>query len=154
REPPDPIPNSEVKTSSADGSVGPAHARVGHRQALTTNPRFRKESGVFLSRGDPSVARELQITGHRYAATVWPNANPTYRAFPVAHGEIQLLIGNVWAELERELRGRRRQAPRDGVTRTARCARPVANRRELDILTAEAPFVAASIDQHASAVRV
>ena len=34
REPPDPIPNSEVKTSSADGSVGLSHARVGHRQAL------------------------------------------------------------------------------------------------------------------------
>ena len=33
REPPDPIPNSEVKPLSADGSVGPPHVRVGHRQA-------------------------------------------------------------------------------------------------------------------------
>ncbi len=32
--PPDPIPNSEVKRSSADGSVGSPHVRVGHRQAL------------------------------------------------------------------------------------------------------------------------
>ena len=31
--PPDPIPNSEVKRSRADGSVHP-HARVGHRQGL------------------------------------------------------------------------------------------------------------------------
>ena len=34
REPPDPISNSEVKTFSADGSVGSPHVRVGHRQAL------------------------------------------------------------------------------------------------------------------------
>jgi hypothetical protein len=32
-EPPDPFSNSEVKRSSADGSVGFPHARVGHRQA-------------------------------------------------------------------------------------------------------------------------
>ena len=34
-EPPDPLPNSEVKPLSADGSVGSPHARVGHRQAFT-----------------------------------------------------------------------------------------------------------------------
>ena len=34
REPPDPISNSEVKTFSADGSVGSPHVRVGHRQDL------------------------------------------------------------------------------------------------------------------------
>jgi hypothetical protein len=33
-EPPEPIPNSEVKRSRADGSVGLPHVRVGHRQAL------------------------------------------------------------------------------------------------------------------------
>ena len=32
-EPPDPIPNSEVKRKRADGSVGSPHVRVGHRQA-------------------------------------------------------------------------------------------------------------------------
>ncbi len=31
--PPDPMPNSEVKRRSADGSVGSPHARVGHCQA-------------------------------------------------------------------------------------------------------------------------
>ena len=30
--PPDPIPNSEVKHSIADGSVGSPHVRVGHFQ--------------------------------------------------------------------------------------------------------------------------
>ncbi len=33
-DPPDPMPNSVVKRNSADGSVGPPHVRVGHRQAL------------------------------------------------------------------------------------------------------------------------
>ena len=33
-EPPDPIPNSEVKRFSADGSVGSPHVRVGHCQDL------------------------------------------------------------------------------------------------------------------------
>ena len=32
-EPPDTIPNSEVKRLSADGSVGFPHVRVGHCQA-------------------------------------------------------------------------------------------------------------------------
>ena len=31
--PPDPFPNSAVKRSCADGSVGSPHVRVGHRQA-------------------------------------------------------------------------------------------------------------------------
>ena len=33
-EPPDPIPNSDVKRFLADGSVGFPHVRVGHRQAF------------------------------------------------------------------------------------------------------------------------
>ena len=35
-EPPDPIPNSEVKRLSADDSVGLPHVKVGHCQALNT----------------------------------------------------------------------------------------------------------------------
>ncbi len=34
REPPDPIPNSEVKTLRADDSMGSPHVKVGHRQAI------------------------------------------------------------------------------------------------------------------------
>lgn len=33
-DPPDSIPNSEVKRNSVDGSVGSPHVRVEHRQAL------------------------------------------------------------------------------------------------------------------------
>ena len=35
-EPPDPIPNSEVKRRSADDSVGSPHVKVGHCQALNS----------------------------------------------------------------------------------------------------------------------
>ena len=35
--PPDPMPNSEVKRSCADDSVGPPHVKVGHCQAPNTN---------------------------------------------------------------------------------------------------------------------
>ena len=38
-EPPDPIPNSEVKRFFADGSVGFPHVRVGHRQAFIYKKR-------------------------------------------------------------------------------------------------------------------
>jgi len=48
REPPDPIPNSEVKTPCADGSVVFGHARVGHRQAPYPNPRWEIQRGFFF----------------------------------------------------------------------------------------------------------
>ncbi len=37
-EPPDPIPNSEVKRFSADDSVGSPHVKVGHCQAFIRRP--------------------------------------------------------------------------------------------------------------------
>ena len=41
-EPPDTIPNSEVKPLSADDSVGPPHVKVGQRQApFKKNPLLR-----------------------------------------------------------------------------------------------------------------
>jgi hypothetical protein len=48
-EPPDPIPNSEVKRLSADGSVGSPHVRVGHRQALKYRTPCRYLQGVFFA---------------------------------------------------------------------------------------------------------
>jgi PAS domain-containing protein len=47
REPPDPIPNSEVKTLCADGSLAASHARVGHCQALETESPAGKPAGLF-----------------------------------------------------------------------------------------------------------
>ena len=45
--PPDPIPNSEVKRSIADDSVGSPHVKVGHRQALTPKTPIVSSVGVF-----------------------------------------------------------------------------------------------------------
>ena len=46
-EPPDPLPNSEVKPLSADGSVGSPHARVGHRQAFIQKKPNSERSWAF-----------------------------------------------------------------------------------------------------------
>ena len=46
--PPESISNSEVKRSSADGSVGFPHVRVGHRQDLFASSPFGFE--VFFAR--------------------------------------------------------------------------------------------------------
>ena len=64
REPPDPIPNSEVKTLSADGSVGSPHVRVGHRQDLIAKSRsplgcgfsFGETPPLSIGRSRPSMA--------------------------------------------------------------------------------------------------
>ena len=49
-DPPDPIPNSEVKRRIADGSVGSPHVRVGHRQAFNTKPQSGNRLGFFINR--------------------------------------------------------------------------------------------------------
>ena len=48
-DPPDPIPNSEVKRNCADDSVGSPHVKVGHCQALIQKPRT-DGTGLFLFR--------------------------------------------------------------------------------------------------------
>ena len=47
-EPPDPIPNSEVKLLSADASLRSPHAKVGHRQALYTKARQSHDCRAFF----------------------------------------------------------------------------------------------------------
>ena len=47
-DPPDPMPNSVVKRNSADGSVGPPHVRVGHRQALNFESPFSGRAFISL----------------------------------------------------------------------------------------------------------
>ena len=42
-EPPDTIPNSEVKRCNADGSVGYPHVRVGHRQVTKYLSKLNKK---------------------------------------------------------------------------------------------------------------
>ena len=53
-EPPDSIPNSEVKRRIADGSVGLPHVRVGHRQASKKeNPGHIVAGVLFFRMRDP-----------------------------------------------------------------------------------------------------
>ena len=53
-EPPDPIPNSEVKRLSADDSVGLPHAKVGHCQVLIPNaPVISMAGALFWGMGKP-----------------------------------------------------------------------------------------------------
>ena len=46
--PPDPMPNSEVKRRSADGSVGSPHARVGNCQASNKERTPTERPGFFF----------------------------------------------------------------------------------------------------------
>ena len=76
-EPPDPIPNSEVKRFSADGSAGLPRARVGHRQVLHRKGPFRLDWPLSSfqarrldddlrprrSRGESRVSRDRRASG-------------------------------------------------------------------------------------------
>ncbi len=46
-DPPDPIPNSEVKWNCADDSVGSPHVKVGHCQALISKAPIVDLIGAF-----------------------------------------------------------------------------------------------------------
>ena len=49
-EPPDTIPNSEVKRCNADGSVGLPHVRVGHRQVTKYKAKLNKTEEPLVER--------------------------------------------------------------------------------------------------------
>ena len=61
-EPPDPIPNSEVKRCIADGSVGFPHVRVGHRQALTPKPQISNDLGFFYAQPKAQATAQSKAT--------------------------------------------------------------------------------------------
>ncbi len=48
--PPDPMPNSEVKRRSADGSVGSPHARVGNCQVHTPRAGYLTPDHCLVTR--------------------------------------------------------------------------------------------------------
>lgn len=56
-DPPEPIPNSEVKPLSANDSVGSSHVKVGHRQA----PVYKGKYILYLPFFMPGLFRELII---------------------------------------------------------------------------------------------
>ena len=70
-EPPDPIPNSEVKLLSADDSVGSPHVKVGHCQAFHTNPAERS-AGFFMDR----CRKPFPLRGITFRCTECPREDP------------------------------------------------------------------------------
>jgi hypothetical protein len=62
REPPDPIPNSEVKTLCADGSLAVGQVRVGHCQDPMRTPRRRRRGVYFWPAVDQLRMRQIAVT--------------------------------------------------------------------------------------------
>jgi hypothetical protein len=58
REPPDPMPNSEVKPPSADDSAGLPRAKVGHRQASIPKARVAIAMRAFFCLPDLATGAE------------------------------------------------------------------------------------------------
>ena len=86
-EPPDPIPNSEVKRCIADGSVRFPHVRVGHRQALILNSPAWKQRGAFL------CAQEKSYRSPRITPIPAPLAASRFKTtFPIGRP----LLGHTW----------------------------------------------------------
>ena len=92
RDPPDPIPNSEVKPLSADDSVAVCHAKVGNCQA----PNIKNPSTVAwvffcpaLGLNRTTIVRILFVRELASVATGYPSFVPcfnqvaAYCAFPV-----------------------------------------------------------------------
>ena len=59
--PPDPIPNSEVKRVSGDGSVGFPHVRVAHRQAPNSKEARSFERAFLINIGTATAGDEWKI---------------------------------------------------------------------------------------------
>jgi hypothetical protein len=78
-EPPDPIPNSEVKLLSADDSVGLPHVKVGHCQAFNPNLQHLHVLEVFFGVGAGTPGREALMHGFAggHGCSVRTNQNLT-----------------------------------------------------------------------------
>ena len=96
-EPPDPIPNSEVKPLSADDSVGSPHVKVGHCQAFHTNPAER--SAGFFYGEDTTRAHCRKRMATEPTETHW---NPvTKNGLSVRSGVPVAPFNTVWAGFDR-----------------------------------------------------
>ncbi len=88
--PPDPMPNSEVKRRSADGSVGSPHARVGNCQASNKTDRPSSRMAFLLWRvirkvrteGPPAVRQNRILQRHRGAGRETSGAGGEKRQRP------------------------------------------------------------------------
>ena len=89
--PPDPMPNSEVKRRSADGSVGSPHARVGNCQASNQKGPARKRGA--LSHGKNKAlsglpGRRPAAAGGGFTRRSDPGPRARTRPYPQTHSDI------------------------------------------------------------------
>ena len=117
--PPGSIPNPEVKHTSADGSVGSPHVRVGHRQTSNKQSLVRKHGGFFYA-CSPDVRRPR-------ATYVAHPARPSISArAPKAHATTAPCTSRIVRDHpHRPVRPRRTLRPHDGTPapRTSRILR-------------------------------
>ena len=88
REPPDTIPNSVVKTLSADDSVGFPHVKIGHRQALIL--QYSLEGQCGLGRGCSSLRVQGGARGSKQAkrGSVKSGSESACLAFPIDNSQL------------------------------------------------------------------
>lgn len=69
-DPPDSMPNSEVKRCNADGSVGIPHVRVGHRQVRNKREPQREIVEVFLYWGNEETQTIIPYHNEQYQLSI------------------------------------------------------------------------------------
>ena len=72
--PPGSIPNPEVKHTSADGSVGSPHVRVGHRQTSNKQSLVRKHGGFFYACSPDARRHRTAYVAHCARQSISPRA--------------------------------------------------------------------------------
>src|ERR1700692_4090022 len=96
REPPDPIPNSEVKTPCADGSGPASHARVGHCQAPhARRPQYESIGAFSLVR--PAGRTHLEVEVLYSNRTVWAGSAPAVTWTPSVRVKRARVYVSAWS---------------------------------------------------------
>ena len=97
--PPDPISNSEVKRSIADGSVGLPHVRVGHCWAFIPKNPGQKCSGFFIACDLCCLTcwkiTRKSIDAKRWISIIRPTSNGKHQALS-QKAEVRSCFIKVW----------------------------------------------------------
>ena len=78
-DPPDSMPNSEVKRCNADGSVGIPHVRVGHRQVRNKREPQREIVEVFLYWGNEETQTIIPYHNEQYQLSIKNKENKEHK---------------------------------------------------------------------------
>ena len=112
--PPGSIPNPEVKHTSADGSVGSPHVRVGHRQTSNKQSLVRKHGGFFYACSPDARRHRTAYVAHCARQSTSPRAQNAHAT--TAPRTSRIVRDNTY----RPVRPRRTLRPRP--VRRASCA--------------------------------